>query len=99
MIIGIGKIGLKQITATILMDNKYYQIGSEVDKLKTTINSLSKKIDELTIDNHKLKTALHEAISRPMGVVPKSAEEYYDPKFKKEKYDKILSDFKKLFQA
>jgi len=33
----------------------------------------------------RLIIALHDAIARPMGIVPASAEEFYNPKF----YDKV----------
>lgn len=35
-------------------------------------------IDLLEDENHKLKRALHDAIRRPMGVIPDSAREFYN---------------------
>ena len=71
------------------MDN-YYEIGSEVDKLKQNIKYLRAEIRRLTIENAKLVLALQDAINRPMGVVPESAEKYYYPKFNRENYVKNL---------
>jgi len=36
--------------------------------------------ERLIRENEELKQALHDAILRPMGVVPESAEKFYDPK-------------------
>jgi len=40
----------------------------------------SEAIKKLEKENFKLRSALHDAITKPMGVVPDSAIEFYDPK-------------------
>jgi hypothetical protein len=42
--------------------------------------SLTKYYEEVAAENERLRVALHEAITRPMGVVPDAALEFYDPK-------------------
>ena len=39
---------------------------------------LNAENSKLRADNLRLIAALHDAINRPMGVVPESAEEFYD---------------------
>lgn len=36
------------------------------------------RLERLRAENEALKVALHDAINRPMGVVPESAEQFYD---------------------
>jgi len=51
-------------------------------RLQQTCEHLQKSCirnQELHDEIRKLKKALHDAIRRPMGVVPESAEEFYQP--------------------
>ena len=44
------------------------------------MDDLNKLIGALQLEISKLTTALHDAIRRPMGVVPDSALRFYDQK-------------------
>tara|TARA_R110002074_G_scaffold389138_1_gene572294 strand:- start:261 stop:515 length:255 start_codon:yes stop_codon:yes gene_type:complete len=42
---------------------------------------LELELSELATEKHRQRTALHEAINRPKGIVPHEAEEFYDQDF------------------
>jgi hypothetical protein len=54
----------KSVCACISETEPYQMIEEEVERLRA--------------ENDRLKTALHDAINRPMGVVPESAEPFYE---------------------
>ena len=42
---------------------------------------LERELSELAKEKHRQRTALHEAINRPKGIVPHEAEEFYEQDF------------------
>ena len=51
----------------------------DVPEIARTIKKLL--MEELATEKHRLIIALHEAINRPMGVVPHEAEEFYNQNY------------------
>ena len=51
--------------------------SEDVEKLGTKIDKLTEHSIITEDKSQRLRTALHDAINRPMGVVPESAEEFY----------------------
>jgi len=51
----------------------------ELDALKSAVVELERELIEMGIESARLITAVNDAIRRPLGVVPASAEEFYRP--------------------
>jgi hypothetical protein len=73
---------------TYYRDSHYYAFdydeGGVRDAIGTLMDSTDEYIEEMNMlvdDLRKMKIALHEAIKRPMGVVPHVAEEFYDQNY------------------
>ena len=63
-------------TERLTANNKILQ--SSFNASTKYVNDLEAKIERLKAQTDNLIIALHDAIRRPMGVVPRSAEEFYD---------------------
>lgn len=50
--------------------------GLSIEDIMTKLFEANQRVDQRF---ERLLVALHDAINRPMGVVPASAEEFYDP--------------------
>lgn len=54
--------------------------GAVIDRINRVLEDhQADTLSALRSENERLRTALHDAIRRPMGVVPDSAVEFYDP--------------------
>ena len=51
----------------------------ELDTLKSAVVELERELIEMGKERARLITAVNDAIRRPLGVVPASAEEFYRP--------------------
>lgn len=51
--------------------------SDDIEKLGAKINTLTEQSMVAQDKNQRLRVALHDAINRPKGVVPDSAEEFY----------------------
>jgi hypothetical protein len=51
----------------------------ELDTLKSAVVELERELIEMGKESARLITAVNDAIRRPLGVVPASAEEFYRP--------------------
>ena len=49
----------------------------ELDTLKSAVVELERELIEMGTESARLITAVNDAIRRPLGVVPASAEEFY----------------------
>ena len=54
-----------------------YGFSDETSSAGEAWGVVQEEITRLSAENTRLRTALHDAINRPMGVVPDSAEEFY----------------------
>jgi len=54
-------------------------MGINLDAEHAVLMETACRIDELDKENYMLRSALHDAINAPMGIVPYSAEDYYEP--------------------
>ena len=62
----------------------YYEDGGIVDCLGEKMDSVDEYAEEMNMlmsEIRKYKKALHDAINRPKGVVPESAENLYDQNY------------------
>ncbi|NDV50547.1 DNA-binding protein [Salipiger sp. PrR003] len=55
------------------------QPGQSADNV-IAASDTSKEVERLSAENERLRTSLHSAIRRPIGVVPTDADEFYDPR-------------------
>ena len=85
----------------IKTQHKYlYQDGGIIDcfgEKMDSVDEYAEEMNHLMSEIRSYKKALHDAISRPMGVVPESAENLYDQNYcNKCKRDRVVTMMKKL---
>ena len=54
--------------------NDNYNLANMLSKAVKEIEKLERELAELATEKHRQRTALHEAINRPKGIVPHEAE-------------------------
>lgn len=69
--------------AAIMASGAYFAIRSHFDMSRIRDEMIVEMVSETFPDDERQRLifALHDAINRPKGVVPVSAEEWYDPVF------------------
>ena len=62
-----------------MVDEAFAKMTSHAEKLEIELIEMEIELIEMGMERTRLITAVNDAIRRPLGVVPVSAEEFYAP--------------------